>query len=161
MSTRRRTTGQSLVEFALVLPVFLLIVFGLVDAGRLIYTYNTLSNAARDGARVAIVNQSTSGTDTCDTTASTAWPTGCAIASGTLLNLSAGDVQVIYRDFADAAPCATPQIGCLAVVTVSGTFTPLTPGISLLIGGVTLSSTTKMAIERVCTNPTVAPIPHC
>ena len=72
--------GQALVEFALVLPVLLLLIFGIVDAGRLIYTYNTVSNAARNAARVAIVNQSTAGTDTCDTIAATAWPVGCAIA---------------------------------------------------------------------------------
>ena len=55
--------GQALVEFALVLPILLLLIFGIIDAGRLIYTYNTVSNAARNGARVAIVNQSTAGTD--------------------------------------------------------------------------------------------------
>ena len=69
--------GQALVEFALILPVLLLLIFGVVDAGRLIFTYNTVSNAARDGARVAIVNQSTTGTNTCDTTVATAYPVGC------------------------------------------------------------------------------------
>ena len=158
---RRNDRGQSLVEFALVLPIFLLLIFGVVDAGRLVYTYNTISNAARDGARVAIVNQSTTGTATCDTTQPTAWPTGCAVASGIGLNLADADVVVSYRDAADAAACATPIIGCIAVVTVTGRFTPLTPGINTLIGSVTLTATTKMSLERICTNPTVAPIPHC
>lgn len=48
-----RERGQTLVEFALVLPVFMLIVFGLVDVGRLVYTNATLSQAAREGARLA------------------------------------------------------------------------------------------------------------
>jgi len=48
-----REGGQTLVEFALVLPVFLLVVFGLVDVGRLVYTNSTLSQAAREGARLA------------------------------------------------------------------------------------------------------------
>jgi hypothetical protein len=46
-------SGQTLIEFALVLPVFMLIVFGLVDVGRLVYTNTTLSQAAREGARLA------------------------------------------------------------------------------------------------------------
>ena len=40
-SNSRRTRGQALVEFALVLPIFVLIIFGILDAGRLIVVYNT------------------------------------------------------------------------------------------------------------------------
>lgn len=161
MNKRASAGGQSLVEFSLVLPLLLLLIFGVIDGGRLIYTFNTVSNAARDGARVAIVNQSTSGTDTCDTTSATAWPNGCAIQAGLVLNLSPGDVTVVYRDPTDTGACTTPSIGCLAVVTVTGTYTPLTPVLGQLIGTVSVSSTSKMPIERVCTNPTLAPIPHC
>lgn len=49
----RGEAGQGLVEVALVLPVFLLVVFGLLDAGRLVYTNSALSQAAREGARLA------------------------------------------------------------------------------------------------------------
>ena len=161
MSRPSSARGQSLVEFSLVIPIFMLMVFGIVDGGRLIFAYNTVSNAARDGARVAIVNQSTSGTTTCDTTSATAWPTGCAISAATSLGLTPGDVSVTYRNPANTGDCTSPTIGCIAVVTASAQFNPLTPGIALLIGPVTVSSTTKMPIERVCTNPTVAPIPHC
>jgi hypothetical protein len=51
---RRRSTGrgQGLVEFALVLPVFLLLMFGLIDGGRYVFMNNALSQAAREGARV-------------------------------------------------------------------------------------------------------------
>jgi Flp pilus assembly protein TadG len=50
---RRRTRGQSLVEFALVLPLFLLILCGIMDFGFLLYSRMTVINAAREGARVA------------------------------------------------------------------------------------------------------------
>jgi hypothetical protein len=53
---RRRTRGQALVEFALVVPWFFLMLFGIIEAGRFIYYYETLSNATREGARYAIVN---------------------------------------------------------------------------------------------------------
>ena len=54
---RDRTRGQSLVEFALILPILLILMLGIVDFGRAIFAYNAVSNGARSGARVAIVNQ--------------------------------------------------------------------------------------------------------
>ena len=53
---RRRTRAQALVEFALVVPWFFLLLFGIIEAGRFIFYYETLSNATREGARFAIVN---------------------------------------------------------------------------------------------------------
>lgn len=50
--------GQSLVEFALILPLFLLIVTGLFDVGRAVFQENTLAYAAREGTRYAIVHGS-------------------------------------------------------------------------------------------------------
>jgi Flp pilus assembly protein TadG len=137
--------------------------FGIIDAGRLIYTYNTVSNSARNAARVAIVNQSTAGTDTCDTLSATAWSTGCAIQSGVGLGITPADVVVSYRDAADAVACSSPPtIGCLAVVMVTGRFQPLTPVIGQLIGPIALSSTSKVPVERVCNNnPPPAPLPNC
>jgi hypothetical protein len=50
------TTGQSLVEFALVIPMFLALLFAIVDVGRVVWASNTLSNAAREATRFAIVH---------------------------------------------------------------------------------------------------------
>ena len=50
--------GQALVEFALVLPIFILLLVGIFDFGRAIYAYNTISNAAREAVRVGVVDQS-------------------------------------------------------------------------------------------------------
>ncbi len=47
--------GQSLVEFALILPVLLLLVFGIIEFGRALNTYLIISNASREGARYAVV----------------------------------------------------------------------------------------------------------
>src|SRR4051794_31769055 len=47
---RQRTRGQSFVEFALILPVFLLFLAATVDLGRIFYASITLNNAAREGA---------------------------------------------------------------------------------------------------------------
>jgi Flp pilus assembly protein TadG len=52
----RHERGQALVEFALVGVVFFLLVFGMIDVGRAVWNYNTLSQATREGARYAIVH---------------------------------------------------------------------------------------------------------
>lgn len=51
--SRRGRRGQSLVEFALVIPVFLLILFAIFDFGALLYSRMTVINAAREAARAA------------------------------------------------------------------------------------------------------------
>jgi TadE-like protein len=50
---RRGRKGQALVEFALILPIFAMMVFGVIEFGRAFYTVHMLSNAAREGARTA------------------------------------------------------------------------------------------------------------
>ena len=50
--------AQSLVEFALILPIFLLLVTGLFDLARAVWQENTLAYAAREGTRYAIVHGS-------------------------------------------------------------------------------------------------------
>ncbi|HBO33571.1 MAG TPA: hypothetical protein DD636_02330 [Anaerolineaceae bacterium] len=54
--------AQSLVEFALILPIALFLILGFVDIGRAIFNYATISNMVREGARCAIsdVNAATS-----------------------------------------------------------------------------------------------------
>ena len=48
--------GQSLVEFALVFPIFILLLSGMIDFGFGFYSYMTVINGARVGARVASIN---------------------------------------------------------------------------------------------------------
>jgi Flp pilus assembly protein TadG len=50
----RGQKSQALIEFALVSPVLLLLLFGVIDLGRAILYYDTLNHAAREGARVAV-----------------------------------------------------------------------------------------------------------
>ena len=52
----RNNRGAALVEMALILPLLLLIVFGIFEFGRAMFIVNTLNNAAREGARRASVS---------------------------------------------------------------------------------------------------------
>ena len=56
----RSTRGQAMVEFALIAPIFFLVLFGLIEFGRAVYTIQMLDSAAREGARYAIVHGSQS-----------------------------------------------------------------------------------------------------
>ena len=52
---RRNEKGAAIVEFALVVPLLLLLLWGIVDIGRAFYTLNNLASAVREGARSAAV----------------------------------------------------------------------------------------------------------
>src|SRR5688572_29632972 len=52
-STPRHERGQALAEFSLILPVLLLVVFGIIDFGRVIFVFSDASTALRDAARKA------------------------------------------------------------------------------------------------------------
>jgi len=134
--------GQGLVEFALILPLLLLLLMGIFDFARGIYAYNTVSNAAREGARVAIVNQSAAGGVSLAATK--------AANQATALGLDASDsadvdVQYLLPDLSDQ--CPSRGLGCIAQVRVNYLFQPLTPIIGSIIGPITVSATTQLPIE--------------
>ena len=149
--------GQSLVEFALVFPIIVLLVMGFMEIGRAVFAFNTIANAARQGARVAAVNQLADVTE-CDETRPIEDPyephwsmRGCAIVAGKTIGLKTANITVAYSappgTTLDCDP--TVHVGCIAAVTVSYHFTLTTPFVSSLIGPFTMSQTSEMPIERV------------
>ncbi len=54
--SRRNSSGQSLTEFAIVVPVLFLLILIIVDLGRITYAYSSVHNAAREGARYGVIN---------------------------------------------------------------------------------------------------------
>ena len=152
---RNRHRGQSLVEFALLLPVFVLLLMGILDFARAIYAYNAVGNAAREGTRTAIVNQNPN-----DISARAATQaTGLGISTVPVSCPPAGTngvcVQFLTSDL--SATCSPAGIGCVAQVIVKYTFTPITPIIGNIIGSIPVSSTSQQSIESTCTG--TCPIP--
>jgi Flp pilus assembly protein TadG len=134
---RERARGQSLVEFALVFPLLILMLLGLFDFGRAIYAYNTVSNAAREAARVAIVNP--------DVPAIRAEAVSQAIALG----VDPASVTVDFHEAGDPdTTCDPPEFGCVAVVTVPYEWAAITPVIGDIIGPIEISSTSSVPIEN-------------
>ncbi len=149
--------GQALVEFCLVVMVFFLMFFAVVDFGRAVYAYNTVSESARQAARLAIVDQTIGNVQT------------RAIQAAPALSLTNADVDVCFKSAGAAAwaatngpvkcvgsgssapSCGSPyEAGCFAVVTVRSHFSAITPVIGDLIKDFTLESTSVEAIEYVC-----------
>jgi hypothetical protein len=139
----KRQHGQTLVEFALIAPILVVLLLALFDFGRAIYAFNAISNAAREGARLAIVDQSVvSGVPVAATEAAN---------QATSLGLDPSDpsqVQVAYRLPDLSADCPDRGLGCVAEVRVQYRFEPVTPVVGTLIGAMTLSTTTQIPIER-------------
>jgi Flp pilus assembly protein TadG len=155
---RRCGRGQALVEFALILPVLLVILLGTVDAGRLIFAYNAVSNAAREGGRTAIINQTPAevrqrAADQATVLGiSSADPGGCPATGGPTTQPTG--VCFVLRSRDEASACASPPtIGCTAIVAAKWEYRAITPIIGDLIGPMSVSSTTRQLVESVCVNP--------
>lgn len=160
-SRRVAREGQGLVEFALVLPLILLLLMGGVDFGRGIFAFNEVSNAAREGGRTGIVNQTL--TDIRNRAVAqaiglgvpTTVPASCPANGGppTATSDPAGICIAILQPDLTTDCSAAPQIGCVVVVSVKSTFTALTPIIGNIVGPIAVSSTTRQTIEATCSGP--------
>lgn len=133
---RQRNGGQSLVEFALILPVILLIMFGIVDFGLAFDASIGISNAAREGAR-----QGTTVPNTAAITARVRTVAG-------RLNDSRLAVTVTCKT-ATGGPCpggiAGATTGSSVVVRVGYSYPMITP---IAFGTIIpLSSTAEMRVE--------------
>src|SRR4051812_44835704 len=57
--TRRKASAQGLVEFALVSPILLILLFGIIDFGWITFNFSQINNAFREGVRFGSVNGGT------------------------------------------------------------------------------------------------------
>lgn len=137
--TRGREAGQAIVEFALILPVFLLLVLGFIDSARAVFQYITLADAAREGTRYAIVHGGASSSP-----------------SGPTANDSVVQTQVLQHTIgvpnvtvASTWPDGNNSRGSRVSVVVTAPFVPL-PSQFLLNGGltVTVRGGSQQVIER-------------
>lgn len=137
---RQERRGQTLVEFALILPIFLLLLMGIFDFGRAVYAYNTVSNAARQAVRLAIVDQEPSKIQ--DLAAKQAASLG--------IDPSTVTITFVNPDLSSGQPCDVVPVlnGCIVEVTVPYTYRAATPIIGNLIGPISISSTSRLPVER-------------
>ena len=133
---RRHERGAAAVEFALVMPILLMLVLGIIDFGYLINRSSMVTNAARDGAREASLNGTTA--------------TIQAAAQGSLDGVPGATVTVTCTK-PDGAACGTYDTDAtssgIAEVTIDYTHEMITP-ISMFFGdSIDVSRTARMRIE--------------
>jgi hypothetical protein len=138
---RGDSRGQTLVEFALIIPIFLLVFLGLFDLGRAVFYHSTISNASREAVRLGIVDQ----TDAAIRQAAV------DNANGVMpIGIDDVTVQFLAPNLTNTGTCpAQPAIGCIVQVTVIHAFTPATPFAPQL----SLSATANQPIERRFPSP--------
>lgn len=130
--------GATAVEFALVLPMFLMLVFGAIEFGRLLWTEQALQETAIAGARCVAIAQGSNPTNSpCASSgsynATTATTYIQGIASGWGLSIPTSGIT----------PNPAGSGGCLGLsqVTLTSTFTSVVPNlIQLAAGGITLTA---------------------
>jgi Flp pilus assembly protein TadG len=143
---RSSPRGQTLVEFALILPIFILILVGIFDGGRLVFANHTVNNAAREGGREATVNQTVADIQ------------ARAAQHAVALDIPAATVYVDFRlqstpddeDSCDADVGTQKVVLCLAVVQVTYDYVAATPIIGALIGPMPVTGEVRFPIEFNC-----------
>lgn len=158
--------GQALVEFALTVMGLIVLIVALFDIGRAVYTYNALTNATREGARLAIVNQDK------------ATIIDRAKGQTAIAELDIPNVTVEFYQAADdgtantSEPCPPDPpvagqnyvaVGCLAVVKFEATYRPITPLIGNLVfpNGVTYTAESTLPVEFSCPNNDITTAAGC
>jgi Flp pilus assembly protein TadG len=127
MDRWREDRGSSLIEFALISFMFIILLVGVIEMGRMVLVYTTIANAARAGARYAIVHGG-------DRTGIGA--TGVDAASGPGSPCTCSQIQTVVKNFASAGLLDTTKLtvtvnypngntaGSLVTVQVAYTYDP-------------------------------------
>ena len=131
----RGTSGQTLVEFALLSPVFLLLIFGLLEGGRLVYAYNSVNHAAQEAARLGVVAD----------TGSVADVKSRAVDAGDPLSINSGSVDVEVNG--GATNFADRDIGDRLSVTVGHDFVPIVVMVFGSNASIHVSGTSTLMVE--------------
>lgn len=129
---RKNRRGAAAVEFAIVLPVFVLLVFGMIEYGRMVMVQQVITNASREGARQAVLDGATT---TAVQSAVTSYLSSAQVSGGS---------STVSPDPTGAAS------GDPITVTVSIPFSSVSwlPS-PMFLGGKTLSASTTMRRESV------------
>ena len=143
--SRRRERGQSLVELALILPVFLILTLAVVDFGMALRAYVTVTNAAREGARYAVVDCDSSSDIT--SIKSKVVDSSSGLLTAADVSLDADSSSSGNQDCTSTLPAAGGSIKVSATYTYN-LITPLGNLVTSLSGPITLSTSTTMRAEN-------------
>jgi Flp pilus assembly protein TadG len=149
----RKRNGQGIVEFALVFPIFIMLLLGVFDIGRAVFAYNEITNAAREGVRIAMVNQDSASIQ--DRILSQT--SGTTVEECVFFLESPSTFQTCNKGTTTPPnQCAAMKVGCIVHVEVWTNYTAITPIVGNFLGPMTLTANSEGALEFVCPNPEIA-----
>ena len=140
-SAKRR--GTTVIEMAAVIAIFCMLLFGMLEYCMILYTYDVMQNAAREGARFAIVNSSDASLVS-DTQATVKTMMMGLDTKNTNYSCTVYLADASGNSIGNATNATFAQNIC---VNVSLTYTPLTPGLLHLSNSFTLQTKCSMASE--------------
>ena len=139
---RKRSRGQALVEFALVIPVFLLVLCGILDFGLMLYSRMGVINASREGARASVTASDPTTIPSVANGAAKNAATGISAAS---ITVSTACVAIKTSGSCNFSTKTASQPGDAVSVTVSYSYHTFFP---LFFGStIPMSSTVQMVLE--------------
>jgi PKD repeat protein len=141
---RRRTRGQSLVEFAILLPIMLVLLAAVLDLGRVFYATISLNNAAREGAfQAAQTPESFQSGQPCSTATNLVVCRVQLESKGSAVEVA--DDEITLSCSISGCP---EQAGSTVTVGVTGEFQLITPILSFVFGGQTIPMSASATAQR-------------
>ncbi|TFH37578.1 MAG: pilus assembly protein [Anaerolineales bacterium] len=145
----QRNRGQTLVEFALILPAFLMLIMGIVEFGRLVINYAGVASSSREAARYgATVGVNAFGVEHFSDCAGIRAE---AKRVAVIAPITDSDITIQYDNpstgfFEASCPPSRFELGDRIIVSVSINFDPIVPLLNL--GSIPLSSETRRTVLR-------------
>jgi hypothetical protein len=142
---KQQFRAQTLVEFALIIPIALFLILGFFDIGRAVFNFASLSNSVREGTRYAIVHKEA--------------VNGAAMSSGYTelkqkvfdysFGIPASDITI---DVVVAMQSGSSETRDKISITATYLFVPVTPGIKQILGdgnGIPIVAQSTMLLEPI------------
>jgi Flp pilus assembly protein TadG len=132
---RKQRQGAAAVEFAVVAPVFFLLVFGMIEYGRMVMVQQIIVNSAREGCRAAVLDGSTTS----------------GVKSTVITAMSSGNITITTSNVTVSPdPPSNAEFGDPVTVTVTVPFNQVSwlPS-PMYLGGKSMTASTTMRRETV------------
>jgi hypothetical protein len=162
LPSHKKEKAQGMVEFALILPILLLLMVGIIEFGRMLFFYSSVTSASREGARYGSAVGEVGGVSRYEDCGGIR---DAALRAGVFAGIEESDIAIQYDDGvtlkdASCPPSSTVNLADRVVVTVTGNFEPITPFIEVFFpeDGLDIASTTaRTIIKEVGVKGTAAP----
>ena len=144
---KKQFKAQTLVEFALILPIALFLILGFFDIGRAVFNFASLTTAVREATRYAIVHK-----EAINAAAAPGYSTLKQKVSDYSFGIPASAIEITVTFDTIKDPTGKVDIRDKISVKATYTFVPVTPGIKQILGdgnGIPITAQSTMRLEPI------------